>query len=155
MLVPLAPTNVTVLVVSAFSLSVSWNPPLIPNGYLTHYNVYCQESQLVMGSGSGMFVLPTSPYHTVFTSTVRGDYRNATVTGFTPFTSYGCYVSANTSVGEGSVSVTVFQTTDEYSKFRQQLIFICVSPSSFPNLFPSALVPISFPNFIVQSYEFF
>lgn len=114
----MAPTNVDVLVVSGdpVSLDIIWNPPVFPNGYITHYNIYCQESQLAVGSGGSMFVLPTSTYQPIFTSTVQGYDMNATITGFTPFTTYGCYVSANTSVGEGIISATVFQTTDEYSK---------------------------------------
>ena len=99
-----------------YSLRVSWLPPSVPNGYITHYNVYCQESLLVMGSGGGMLALPTSLYFQTFTSTVYGTELNATVTGLTPFTNYGCYVSANTTIGEGNNSFSVFQTTDEYSK---------------------------------------
>lgn len=99
------------------SLYISWNPPVYPNGYITHYNVYCQESQLVAGSGGSMFVLPTSAYQPLFMTTVQGYDMNATVTGFTPFTNYGCQVSANTSIGEGIISATVYQTSDEYSEF--------------------------------------
>ena len=69
-----------------------------------------------LGSGDSMFVLPMTPSQLTFTSTVQGYELNATITGLTPFTDYGCYVSANTSVGEGNFSVTVFEKTDEYSK---------------------------------------
>lgn len=125
-LAPLAPTDVDVLAVSGdpVSLYVSWGPPVFTNGYITHYNIYCQESRVAAGgSGSGgdMFVLPTSTHEPIFTSTVQGCEMNATITGFTPFTNYGCFVSANTSVGEGSVSSSVFQTTDEYSKYSIHL----------------------------------
>ena len=90
----------------------------MPNGIITHYNVYCQEAHFVvsLGSGDGMFVLPKTPSQLTFTSTVQGYKLNTTITGLTPFTDYGCYVSANTSVGEGNFSVTVFEATDEYSK---------------------------------------
>ena len=96
-----------------YSLRVSWLPPAVPNGHITHYNAYCQESQLVFGSGGGMLA---TLYSSTFTSTVYGTELNATVTGLTPFTNYDCYVSANTSVGEGNSSELVSQTTDEYSK---------------------------------------
>ncbi len=123
---PLAPTYVSVMAVSGepLSLNVSWRPPLVPNGYITHYNIYCKESQLSVGSGDGMYILPTSSYLSIYTRTVQGDDSNNTIVGLTPFTNYGCYVSANTSIGEGDASDAVFQTTDEYSKLI--LIYIAI-----------------------------
>lgn len=116
----MAPTNVTVLTISGdpLSLYIGWSPPIVPNGYITHYNVYCQESQLAAGSGDGMYILPTSSYQSIFTNTVLSYDMNITISGLTPFTNYGCFVSANTSVGEGDISTAVFRTTDEYSKFK-------------------------------------
>lgn len=99
-----------------YSLYVTWMPPSVPNGYILQYSVSCQESRLVVGSGGGMYLLPTAPSPTTFTSTVLGSEQNATVGGLEPFTNYGCFVSANTSIGEGNTSTTVFQTTDEFSK---------------------------------------
>lgn len=109
--VPSSPINLNAEAVEGdpSSLYVTWVPPAVPNGVITRYGVYCQESQPMMGSGSGGSFL--SP---VFTG---GSELNATVTGLIPFTIYGCFVSANTSVGEGNASATVFQTTDEFSKF--------------------------------------
>ena len=98
-----------------YSLYVTWAPPTVPNGYITGYTVYCQDSQTMLGSGGGpvMFLAPSTP---TFTSSAGGEELNATVTGLTPFSNYGCYVSANTSIGEGDSSSPVFQTTDEFSK---------------------------------------
>lgn len=105
------------------SLYVTWNPPTYPNGIITHYNIYCQESPLAIGSGSGLFAFDTPPSdYATFTGTVQGSDMAATLTGFTPFTNYGCQVSANTSVGEGMTSDTEFQTTDEYSEFECHVI---------------------------------
>ncbi len=124
---PSSPTNPIVDVVNGdpYSLRVSWMSPAVPNGYITHYNAYCQESQLVFGSGigGGMLALPTSLYPSTFTSTVYGTELNATISGLIPFTNYGCYVSANTSIGEGNNSISVFQITDEYSKIYIQRHF--------------------------------
>ena len=106
-----------------YSLYVTWDPPTTPNGYITSYNVYCQDSQTMVGSGGGpvMSLLPIPSTFT--TSTADGDTLNATVTGLTPFSSYGCYVSANTSIGEGDSSDPVFQTTDEFGKkYRAGLV---------------------------------
>ena len=102
-----------------YSLYLTWMLPMVPNGYVLSYRVYCQESQPSTGSGNGMlsYMLPmaSSPAD-IFTSMVFGYELNATVTGFVPFTNYGCYVTANTSIGEGNRSATVFQTTDEFSE---------------------------------------
>jgi hypothetical protein len=64
-----------------------------------------------------MYILPTTQSRTIFTTTAQGSEMNATVDSLEPFTNYGCYVSANTSIGEGDESATIFQTTDEFSKF--------------------------------------
>jgi len=63
-----------------------------------------------------MLILPTVPLSTVFTYSVTGSYLNASISSLTPFTSYGCYISANTTIGEGSTSSLVYTTTDEYGK---------------------------------------
>ncbi len=63
-----------------------------------------------------MLVLPGSLSLATFSRNVSGSERNAMVTDFEPFTNYGCYVSARTSIGEGNTSDAVFQTTDEFSK---------------------------------------
>ena len=79
------------------------------------YHVYCLESMFMLGSGGmpELFIPDSSAPPTV---SVPDSVLNATVTGLTPFTSYGCYVTAATAVGEGNVTATVFQTTDEFCK---------------------------------------
>ena len=92
---------------------MSWDPPASPNGHITNYTVYCQEAQTEIGSGDSLLMLPSVPLNTVFTN---GSDQNAFITGLTQFTNYGCYISANTTIGEGSTSSLVYTTTDEYSK---------------------------------------
>ena len=89
---------------------ISWMKPLVPNGAITHYNVYCLEMN------ASILLQPLSSSSDLFTEVVFGVTLNATVGGLIPFTEYGCFVSANTSTGEGNFSNVVFQTTDEYSK---------------------------------------
>ena len=79
--------------------------PLKPNGVISSYNVYYLESN-------------TSSSIDIFGEVVPGTSFNATVGGLTPFTEYGCFVSANTSIGEGNNSYVTYQTTDEYSKYN-------------------------------------
>lgn len=117
-LAPSAPTNATAWPISGdpLSLIVSWDPPVYSNGRITHYTIYCQESQNAVGSGDSMLILPTSSSSPIFANTAMGSDKNISITGLSPFTNYGCYISANTSVGEGTVSTLVFSTTDEYGK---------------------------------------
>ena len=42
-----------------------------------------------------------------------GDVNEATVMGLLPFSNYDCYVTANTSMGEGHPSTTLTQRTVE------------------------------------------
>lgn len=111
---PSAPTNLRVWSVGGdpYSLHLSWMPPSVPNGYILSYSIYCQESTQESGSGMSSF-FPSSATSSI-TSMVLGYELNVTVAGFVPFTNYSCYVTANTSIGEGNASATVFQTTDEF-----------------------------------------
>ena len=59
--------------------------------------VYCRAS-------GGEFTVRETP---------AGDTITASITGLEPFTSYECYVTANTSVGEGSESNMFTQETSE------------------------------------------
>ena len=61
------------------------------------YMVYCR----IVG---GEFTVRETP---------AGDTITASITGLEPFTSYECYVTANTSVGEGSESNMLTQETSE------------------------------------------
>ncbi len=98
-----------------FSLDVSWDLPNDPNGVITYYNIYCvvyQDSN--MGSGDATVVDSLTAISN--NNVIMSSQMNTTVTSLVPFTNYLCYASANTSVGEGSVSTPVSGTTDEYSK---------------------------------------
>ena len=46
-------------------------------------------------------------------SVVNGTTLAATLSGLNPYTQYSCYVTANTSVGEGSPSVVFTMITDQ------------------------------------------
>ena len=50
--------------------------------------------------------------------TTRGNITEATVMGLLPFTNYDCYVTANTSVGEGPPSDTKTQRTVKNGGFE-------------------------------------
>ena len=114
---PSEPTDLTVSRIDGNpnSLNVTWNPPAVPNGYITYFNVYCEET-VNFGSGQGVSSLASQNSSTIFSDTVPGSELNTTITGLTPFTGYSCYVSANTSLGEGNTTALVLEITDEFSK---------------------------------------
>ena len=85
---------------SPTQLSASWSVPIPRNGIITGYSVYCNTSatqsypEQMIGSN-----VPT------IRSVVNGTTLATTLTGLNSYTQYSCYVTANTSVGEGSISL--------------------------------------------------
>ena len=110
--VPPPPENFTLLYspqTGSTYLSASWSAKAPRNGIITAYSVYCNTSdsqsypELMIGQNT-----PT------IRSVVYGETLN-TVFNFQLnfFTQYTCYVTANTSAGEGSPSVTATAKTGE------------------------------------------
>ena len=103
-LVPSSPLNLSMAPVagSPTQLSTSWFAPVPKNGIITGYSVYCNTSanqtypEQVIGSN-----VPT------IRSVVNGTTLAVIIRGFSPYTQFSCYVTANTSVGEGSTSMIV------------------------------------------------
>ena len=87
-------------------LQVSWEPPLEPNGIITSYKVYCYETGSRVSTNDEDAV----------TEVVNGAVTEAVVAGLIPYTFYECYVTANTSVGEGNASESASARTDESGK---------------------------------------
>jgi len=121
-------------------LYIQWEPPEEPNGIILAYTVYCREeiatdrestleldsssfSSTSSGSGSGTLRNIMSGEDS-FSATldypilvVTNGTQSAThVDDLTPFTTYGCFITANTSIGEGESSIIIRATTDESSK---------------------------------------
>ena len=128
-------TTVAKVVGSPTKLYIHWEPPEEPNGIVVAYNVYCTEvianDTQVLYSGSGSIPVATSsgsgtmtampmeqndmPDYAILVVT-NGTESEVFVEDLTPFTNYGCFITANTSVGEGTSSMIVTETTDESSK---------------------------------------
>ena len=85
----------TVAIISPFSILVTWNPPLTPNGVLTQYTIYFDETPVL---------------------SVDGGTTSSVVEGLSANTEYGVRVSASTKVGEGLLSAVVLFATPESSK---------------------------------------
>ena len=112
--VPSFPLNISLTNVSGSqpSLSATWSVPMPRNGNITGYTVYCNTSasqaypEQVIGQNS-----PT------VRSVVNGTTLAVTFnTGLNPYTQYSCYVTANTSAGEGKPSVIVTTRTADGGK---------------------------------------
>ena len=94
---PSSPQNFSLSPVagSPSQLSASWSVPIPRNGIITGYSVYCNTSadqsypEQKIGSN-----VPT----------IRSVVNGTTLSGLSPYTQYSCYVTANTSVGEGNPS---------------------------------------------------
>ena len=108
--VPSAPGGLTLVTVTddPTQLSASWSEPLPANGIITAYTLTCSLSSQQFYPEQNN----TEPSSIV--TTVQDDSTtSATVEGLAPFTNYDCFVTANTSVGEGDPSSTETQRTDE------------------------------------------
>ena len=103
-IVPSSPMNVTLQPIPDVpnQLRIDWTPPSKMNGIIIAYTVYCRTQDIIDPN------LPT------VRAIVNASSLNAVFsTGLKAFTSYVCFVTANTSIGEGDASQLVTSTTDE------------------------------------------
>ena len=123
-------------------LYVTWSVPINPNGVIQAYTVYCGEtieddyeamlpsfggsgsnyqsgSGSISESGSTSGIIPVAPEdklnYTVQVNTL-GNASEVYIQELFPFTEYECFVTANTSIGEGNPSLPYSATTDESSE---------------------------------------
>lgn len=122
---PSAPTSpqIETVVGEASQLLVTWQPPSTPNGIVIQYTAYCyvgdqalatDNSHLRNGSRSGDE--ESSTLNITSNTAVTGSMLSAIVDGLKPYTSYDCFVTAFTSVGEGEASNVTSGITYESSK---------------------------------------
>lgn len=120
-IVPSPPMNVYLAAIkgSPNQLTATWTPPLPKNGIITAYTVYCNTSanqeypEQIIGKN-----IP------IIRAVVNGTTQTVGfTTGLIPFTQYDCYVTANTSVGEGVPSQVVINRTSDSG--RQGLLLEC------------------------------
>ena len=123
LLVPSAPEQPVVsrVVGSPLNLFVTWTSPSEPNGVILSYTVHCykptpdlgNETQQHSGNGSEMQQPDVGDESMYVKTIVPGNETQAVVTGLEPYTTYNCYVVANTSAGAGNPSFAHRATTDE------------------------------------------
>ena len=104
------PLNFQLSAVSSSVLMTNWKPPSTPNGIVTGYTVYCTVS---LNQTYPEQVPTGASTYTVFNVTSQ---TSVYLSGLLPFTFYQCYVTANTSAGEGSPSDTNTTQTNEAGK---------------------------------------
>ena len=122
-IVPSAPEQPVVsrVVGSPLDLFVTWTSPSEPNGIIESYTVYCYKptpdsgngTQQYSGDGSGMQQPDVGDESMHPHTIVPGNETQAAVTGLQSYTTYNCYVVANTSAGAGNPSFARSATTDE------------------------------------------
>ena len=93
-------------------LLVTWTTPEEPNGIILNYTVYCDDSSS-SESGDDVLMPGDTEFLDTTTVTVSGSQQSAVVMNLIPYTYYDCYVTANTSVGEGNSSTLKSAQTDE------------------------------------------
>ena len=106
---------------SPLNLFVTWTTPSETNGVIASYTVYCYKptsdlgngTQQHSGGGSGMQQPDVGDESMYVHTIVPGNETQAVVTGLEPYTTYNCYVVANTSAGAGNPSLARAATTDE------------------------------------------
>ncbi|KAM4618263.1 phosphatidylinositol phosphatase PTPRQ [Polymixia lowei] len=133
--VPSSVLDVSYENVTSTSILVSWNPPLNPNGRITHYTVY------------GLKLHSSQTLQRVTNST------SIMLTGLDKYTGYKLRVAASTAVGESSLSdeddIFVFTPEDEPDSPPEDLAVVETSPSSAT----LAWSPPEKPNGVIQQYE--
>ena len=122
---PSSPLSVQVGAISEqpTRLSVTWQPPLNPNGIIIGYTAYCFETSddELYGSGyigeTGNLPPSVNSIENITSNiTVLGSESLAIVDGLDPFTHYACFVIASTSIGEGEPSYSSSAITTESSR---------------------------------------
>ena len=98
---PSNPQNLTVVNVNSTAITVSWQSPKMPNGVITAYNVWYNQTLNCSGSLVS------------FSGSVAGSVLMYTFTGLEEDTVYVFYVSAETSAGEGEAAMVMGRTSED------------------------------------------
>lgn len=106
-------------------LLICWLPPLELNGILISYTTYCQAlrtgsnetttGEFAESSASGSGSLSPMSVNNMVVSSNDTEVR---FSGLMPYTTYECFVTASTSVGESNFSSIVTARTDEAGRLQ-------------------------------------
>ena len=93
-----APTNISVIATSPFTIAINWSPPSTPNGFIVSYTLYINSS-----TGTTIYMK-------------NQQLLDYVLERFTPYERVSVRVSASTKIGEGPQSEPVIVYTQETSK---------------------------------------
>ena len=111
---PSNPQNLTVVNVNSTAITVSWQPPTMPYGVITAYNVWYNQTLNCSGSLVS------------FSDSVAGSVLMYTFTGLEEDTPYVFYVSAETSAGEGEADMVMERTSEDGKCVGGGGVYLCV-----------------------------
>ena len=102
------PQNVSLDSITSSSISLSWEPPLDDqrNGIIVQYTIRI----VLVDEGSYIFVNSTIP--------------SVTVTSLRPYTTYDCFVAAETSAGRGPFSTSLIIVTEEAGEGMITIVYL-------------------------------
>ena len=98
---PAKPQSVTTGAITSTEATLTWQPPAVPNGVITAYNVWYNVSL----NCSGALVS--------YNASVGPSSREYHFTALEEYTSYMFYVSAETSAGEGMAAMAMATTMED------------------------------------------
>ena len=105
--------NVKTIVGSPTELLVTWDPPAESNGIILIYTVYYYSLNISENQIFSNLTIQSPLDHVQ----VLSNETSAFLVDLTPYTFYGCQITANTSAGEGNFSLFKFNITDESGKY--------------------------------------
>ena len=107
------PEDVTVTAVSPFAVEIEWRYPNIPNGVITYYSIY---------------------FNNTLVAEVNGSTLNNLYDGLLPYQQVSVCISSSTEVGEGPKSATKSIRTQESGKGHRD-------GAGWPAMLPYILFP--------------
>ena len=92
-----APQNLTARNQSIYAILIEWQSPTIPNGIITLYTIYADYNN---GSNETTFMTNSTE-------------RSFILDGLTPYQLIGVNMSASTIIGEGPVTMKIYERTSQ------------------------------------------
>lgn len=121
-----APTTLGLMADGAYNITISWNPPTIPNGIINGYTLY-----ITFGNGSTTIERPGASDRQFFLSYLS------------PFETVTATISSSTVIGEGPRTVSRQAVTSETREYKVLLssYFFQVKHCSLTLVFNSSPLP--------------
>lgn len=86
--------NVAIHIMNSTIVHIQWDPPPTPNGVITHYTVYIDDSLVISVSATS-------------------GTQSISISDFSPYQTLSVRLSASTMIGEGPLTISQSVTTHE------------------------------------------